>query len=119
MPVVAGYLGQATPPGTKPMALFSPAVGEIVRVTGIFVCNHTAGALTFTIYLNNTGNLFLPENYLYNDEPLAANETLVLPRNEDGGNRPAIWMDNPNGAIGVQSSVGGSITFSAFGIRTS
>ena len=119
MAVTGGYLGQVMPSGTKPVPLYVLATGLIVRVTTICICNHTAGGLTYSLYFNNDGSIFLPENFLYSDESIAANETLWLPRNEDGGDRPSIWMGNAAGALGFQASAGDALTATAFGIITS
>lgn len=102
-------LGQATPADTNAASIYSPNDSVIGIVRNIFVCNTTAGALSFRIFVDNDGTTYDTTTALYYDVSIAANTTTKLD--------VFIPLNNSSGNLAVRSSSANNLTFTAFGVE--
>ncbi len=91
-------LGQATP-STTATSIYSPDSGNVGIIKTIVVCNTTAGALTFRIFLDDNGTTYSTATALFYDVSIAANTSLIY--------NVYIPMNDSNGNLAVRSSATG------------
>jgi len=99
-------LGQSRPAGVTADSLYSPDDGVVTTVEKLVVVNTGASAL-FDVYHDEDGSTYNQSTALYYSRTIVANETLLV----DLG----LYMNNPNGNIGVRTSVTSALTFSLYG----
>lgn len=98
-------LAQARPNTATVVALYSPAQRAIIK--RVIICNTTAGASLFRMYLDDDGSTFDESTALFWDKTVAAGETIF---------QDAYWaMDNPDGNVGVRSATAQALTYTLFG----
>lgn len=98
-------LGQLAPADTNAASLFSPSVRTVVRQ--IIVCNTTAVAATFRIFIDNDGTTYSVATALFYDVTINGNTTVSI-----NGYYP---MDDANGNLAVRTGTANALTFTAFG----
>lgn len=70
-------LGQQNPnAATDTQAFQSPGDADLL-ITGYSICNRSAVATSFRIWIDNSGGTD-NKQYLYYDKPIGANDTIVL-----------------------------------------
>jgi len=87
---------------TKPTPL-----SKIITITGIVVCNTTASAINYSIYICTNGTTYDQTTALLYQNPIAANETQVVDLQ--------VSLDTASGTIGVQNSSANAINFTVIG----
>lgn len=112
----------ADPVSHDPQSLFSPGdvpsvVGTVftsptgagtrgTRIASIWICNHTAGVVTYTLHHVNSGGVALPANKIYDAFALPPGETFKL--------LEGIILD-PGDFLAHLASAGASISVHGFG----
>lgn len=108
----SGVLGQHYPSDTNDYDLVVEESNQFVKIIySIVICNSTGGNLTFRIYLARVGNYGIGTALFY-DVSIPANTTIVI--DTDSG-----WAIDDTRKLGIQASAGSSLTFTAFGKRSS
>ena len=102
-------LGQLRPADTNAASLYSPAAGTKTIIRQIYVCNSSAGALSFRIFHDDNGTTYDKDTALYYDHNVAANDTEVIDCH--------LYMDDNTGNVAVRSSSANDINFIAYGIE--
>ena len=100
-------LGQTQPTTTFAASLYSPGASTTAIIRRILVCNTTAAANTFSIYLDDDGSTYNDTTALYRDTAITANSTTEI--------KTFIAMDDSSGNLAVQASANSTVTFTAFG----
>ena len=103
-------LAQVRPANVSNMDAYSPADGVTTEVETILVCNQTGASVDYRIFHDEDGTTYSRVTSLYYDVPLAAYTTAEI--------QIKIYMNNPAGHIGVQSSTGDALTFTLYGKET-
>lgn len=99
-------LGQLRPADTTAASLYSPA-GETAIIKSIVVCNTTASAAAFRIFLDDNGTTYDQTTALFYDANINANETVEI---------DTYWpMNDSTGNLAVRTDTGSALTFTAFG----
>ena len=62
---------------TSAASLRDAVENKFVQILGFKVCNHTAGAVTFSLHIVPSGGTAVDANLLYSEESVAANDTLA------------------------------------------
>ncbi len=102
-------LAQSRPNGTgNTTAYTKPTIAnKLSTVYGIVVCNTTASAVTYRVFVCTNGSTYDQTTALVYDAPLAANESQMV--------ELQFTLDTASGTIGVQSSTGNAINFTIIG----
>jgi hypothetical protein len=101
-------LGQVrnTVGGTAESA-YSPGASETAIIKSITVCNQSASADTYRIYLDDNGTTYSQETALFYDIAISAGETHLL---------SVYWpMDDSTGNLAVEAATTDAVTFTVFG----
>lgn len=106
-------LAQARPSGTATSVLYTPGTNKTAKVTAIFLCNTTAGAVVFSIYHDKDGSTFDETTALYFAQSLAANTTLLIEFDSEFG----IFMNDSVGNLGFKQGTSEAITVTVYGIE--
>ena len=69
-------LGQISPPATTEEAIVSASKPSIVST--LFVCNTTASAVTYRLWIRKGAEDTATKQYIYYDDELQANETIAV-----------------------------------------
>lgn len=101
-------LSQIRPGSTTVVSIYSPALNEIVEIKEVIVCNTTAAAHDFSIFLDHDGTSYDEGTALYFDEALAANTTKQI--------ETSWWMRDSAGNMAVKTDTNDAFTFTVFGI---
>jgi len=102
-------LAQARENSTNAVSVYSPAASTTGIIKSITVCNQTAGAVTYRIFLDDDGTTFDESTALYFDIALPANTTDLL---------DVHWgMDNSSGNLAYRSNTANAITITVFGVE--
>lgn len=115
MPIRRTYklLSQKKPATTSAILAIRPVEDTYVLVKSIFVANTTAGAVSFSIYVDKDGEEAEADTALYQAVSVAANTTTLIQLTEDN----AIVLENSDSRLYVKSSAGNSLTFTIFGLE--
>lgn len=110
MPIQEKQLGQVrnTTGGTAESA-YSPGSGVTGVIKQIVICNQTASADTFSIYLDDDGSVASEETALFKDAAIAANDTIII-----NGYWP---MNNAAGNLSVEAATTDAVTFTVLGLE--
>lgn len=101
-------LGQLRPTSTTAASLFSPAANQSWIAKSLYVCNNTAGSVTFRIFHDEDGTTYDESTALYFDTALAANTTLVI--------TGLLAGETNAGNIGVRTGTNDALTFTLYGV---
>lgn len=108
--LVEKQLGQLRPANTTAASLYSPGAERAI-IKSIVVCNTTATAATFRIFIDDDGSTYDQDSALFYDAPIQANETVEI---------STYWpMNNSAGNLGVRTGTADAINFTAFGVIVS
>lgn len=107
--MVEKVFGQARPLDLEPVSIYSPDTRIIGIIKTIVVCNLTAAAVAYRIFVDDDGTTYDQDTALAYDINILANTT-----EEWYGYYP---MNNPDGNLAVRSSVAAALTFTAFGVE--
>lgn len=100
-------LGQGTPPDTTAVSIFSPDRRDRFTIENIIICNTTASAATYRIFVDDDGSTYDATTAIAYDISLAGNTTDFIEVN--------IYMSDPAGNLAVRTSTGNSLTFTVNG----
>lgn len=103
-------LGQITPPSSDtPVEIYSP--GENIEARGVMitVTNDSNQDRTATVYFDNTGVTY--------DNTTRISQRTVTKGNESDKAGLLLAMSDLNGSLAVESSTGGDLTFTIWGIE--
>lgn len=103
------YLTTAVPIGTTAGSLYSPATGEQVYLTRIWIANTDTGVQQYSLYFDNDGTSYTTSTAIASLVTLDAGAGEYVDIN--------IPMKNSAGNFGVKSSKGSAFTFTLFGIK--
>ena len=103
-------LGQLRPADTNAASLYSPT-GESAIIKSLIICNTTATAATFRIFLDDDGTTYDQTTALFYDTNINGNETVEI---------DTYWpMNNSAGNLAVRTGTSSALTFTAFGAEIS
>lgn len=105
-------LGQNRPSDTSNATLFEATLGT--EITSIAICNVTGSPVTFRLFHDLAGTTYDESNALYFDKQVLANDTLWVGSESEGA---GIQMEAAD-SLGVRSSVGDALTFTAYGVTS-
>jgi|TARA_R110000744_G_scaffold94252_1_gene182004 hypothetical protein len=100
-------LGQLRPTNTTAASLFSPTRGHEYRIDVIYVSEHAGATPTYRLFFDDDGTTY--------DQTTAIAYDLALSANQSKRVEGPFYMNNASGNIGVRTSAGSQITFTAFG----
>ena len=102
-------LGQHRINSTTATSLYSPGASTTAIIKSIVVCNQTAGAATFRIFIDDNGTTYDESTALYFDVAIVANTTIQI---------DTFWpMDNSAGNLATRTDTANALTFTAFGVE--
>ena len=110
MAIQEKQLGQVrnTTGGTAESA-YSPGAGVTAVIKSIVVCNNTASADTFAIYVDDNGVVYSEETAQFHDVAIAANTTILL---------SVYWpMNDQTGNLAVEAATTDAVTFTVYGLE--
>lgn len=109
-------LAQRMPTTTAATFLYHPPTISTTTIAKlILVCNNTASAVTFSIWVSPTGSTSGNAYAIYNGTTVSANLTRSLPF--CGDDEMGIILVGNTASLLVQSSVANAITFTVYGVE--
>jgi hypothetical protein len=105
-------LAQVRPTDTNALVAVSKALKRKVVIMSIIVCNTTASAESFSIYLDNDGTTYDATTALFVSTPIAPYTTYVI--EFETGLPMAVGT---TGKLAVKSSTGSAITYTVNGVE--
>ena len=99
-------LGQLRPSEITAVSLYSPPVGDNV-VHSIIVCNTSDSEATYSIFVDDNGEVYNETTAIFWEAALPANTSDVL--------EVKICMNDETGSLGVKTGSINALTFTAFG----
>ena len=107
-------LAQRVPATTSPTLFYRPPSGKSAEIKQLIVCNQSAGADTFSIFIDKDGTKAVAGTAIYGATSLAAHTTLIVPFDGECG----LILESSDSSITVQCDTSaGHITFSIFGFE--
>src|SRR3990167_3542269 len=103
-------LGQLRPSNTTAASLYKPAVNVIGVPLWLYICNTTAGGLTYRVFIDADGTTYDETTALAFDKAIAANDFATLDFGPDG-----LPMPDSAGNLAVRTSAGSGLTFTCWG----
>ncbi len=100
-------LAQSRPSGTGTTTAYTKPTKAPVTITSIAVCNTTASAVQFSIYVSPTGTTY--------DQTTALAYSMTIPANDTDIIQFPFTLDTAGGTVGVQSSTGNALMFTIIG----
>ncbi len=100
-------LGQLRPADTIAASLYSPSTNITGIIKNLVVCNTTAIADTFRVFLDDDGTTYDQSTALFYDAPIAANTTVLVDMYSP--------MSNSAGNLAVRSGTASALTFTLSG----
>lgn len=100
-------LGQTRPSDTSATSIISPTTGEVYSIGTIVICNTSDSDVTYSIYHDDDGSTYDETTALFWEATIRANSSDAISL--------FMAMDDPDGNLAVQSSVGNALTFTAYG----
>jgi len=107
------HLAQSRPADTSSVSIVSPIADQIIIIQQIIVCNSTAAAATFNIYLDNDGTTYGQATALYFGYSLAANTSIIISFSQDS--ESGLYLTNIAGNLAVSSGTASALTFTVNG----
>lgn len=99
--------GQSRPANTNAVSIYSPASNVTAIIRSIVICNTTALAATYRLFVDDDGTTYDETTAIVFDTSLAANTSTVM---------DVYWpMANAAGNIAVRTGTLNAITFTVFG----
>jgi hypothetical protein len=100
-------LGQLRPANTTAASLYSPGASTTAIIKTIVVCNQTASAATYRIFVDDDGTTYDQTTALFYDITIGANSTDQIDT--------FYAMDDANGNLAVRTGTNSALTFTCFG----
>ena len=102
-------LGQHRINSTTATSLYSPGASTTAIIKSVVVCNQTASAATFRLFIDDDGTTYDQTSALYYDVSIAGNTTIQI---------DTYWpMNDANGNLATRTGTANAITFTAFGVE--
>jgi len=89
------------------VSIFSPDRRDRFTIENIIICNTTASAATYRIFLDNDGSTYDATTAIAYDVSLAGNATDIIEVN--------LYMTDPAGNLAVRTGTGNALTFTVNG----
>jgi len=100
-------LGQLRPANTTAASLYSPGASTTAVIKSIIVCNQSAAAAKFRIFVDNDGTTYDQTTAHYYDISIGATTTLQI---------DTFWaMNDATGNLAVRTDTNDALTFTAYG----
>lgn len=103
-------LGQLRPANTTAASLYSPGSNITAEITTIVVCNQGGNNASFRVFHDDDGTTYDETTALFWDVDILANETVMV--------QGPLYINNSSGNLGVRTSAGNELTFTAYGFET-
>lgn len=107
MAIQEKVLGQLRPANTTVASLYSPPANTTAIFKTLLVCNTTAGAALYRVFLHDTGTTYDQTTALFYDVSVAGNTTAII---EIFG-----AMSQDAGNIAVRTDTANALTFTLMG----
>ena len=111
MAQVIKQLGQAAPSNTTATSLFSPGSSQEAIIHNVIICNTTAAAAKYRLFVDDNGTTYDATTALVYDETVSAYTTEVF--------EVKICMNDGTGNLGVRTDTANALTFTANGVTFS
>lgn len=103
-------LDQVRPSAATNTSAYSPAANKIALISQLIICNTSAAATTFRVFMDIDGTTFDVDSALAYDVPIAGNETIDLV----GLLSQGPWTMNENANLAVYATLA-TLTFTTLG----
>lgn len=100
-------LGQARPPNSTPVKIYSPARKVQAVIEGVTICNTETDPTTFSIYLDGFGETYDKSTAQYFNAYIDAESTVKL--------LERWYLRNAVGSLAVKTTDASRLTFSIYG----
>jgi len=104
---IKAQLAQATPSDATAVSIFSPDRRDRFTIENIIICNTTASAARYRIFVDNDGSTYDATTAIIYDVSLAATTTDIIEVN--------LYMTDPAGNLAVRTNIGSALTFTVNG----
>ena len=95
--------------GGTPESIYSPGASTTGIIKSIVICNQSASADSYSIFLDDNGTTYTEATALVFDETIAAKTTVIL---------NVYWpMNDATGNLAVECATTARCTFTAFGLE--
>lgn len=102
-------LGQNRINSTTATSIYSPGASTTAIIKAVTICNQTAIAATFRLFLDDDGTTYDQTTSLYYDVAIGANTTVLI---------DTYWpMNDANGNLATRSGTANALTFTVFGVE--
>jgi len=109
MAQVIKQLGQLRPANTTAASLYSPAASTETIIHNVIICNQTASAATYRLFVDDDGTTYDESTALVFDASVAANSTEIF--------EIKICMNVSTGNLAVRTGTASALTFTANGVE--
>jgi hypothetical protein len=109
MTTVCKMLGQARLTNTDVYSLYSPPDGKQAIIRNIMLCNTSFSDVTYTLFHDDDGQIYLDSTTLYKNVTILEGATLTLDLH--------ICMNNKNGNLAVRCNTPNALTVTAYGME--
>ena len=100
-------LGQNRINSTTATSIYSPGASTTAIIKSVVICNQTAIAATFRLFLDTDGTTYDQTTALFYDVAIAANTAVVI---------DTFWpMNDADGNLATRTSTANALTFTVFG----
>ncbi len=100
-------LAQSRPSGTGAVTGYTKPTKDVPTIVGIGVCNTTASAVQYSIYICKNGATYDQTTAIAYSTNINANDSLFV--------EFPFTLDTTSGSIGIQSSTGNALNFTIIG----
>lgn len=107
-------LVQRAPVTTSATLLYQPPDSTSTEIRSIFIANTTAGASTFSLYVDKNGVRNGTANALYNSVSVSANSTTLISFSAGAG----LFLESSDSSISAKVGTATALTFTLFGLET-
>ncbi len=103
----AKVLAQSNPSATTSTDIYTVPAYRTANITGVVVCNRSGSAITFRLSIGVAGAVLANAQYLYYDQSLPANQSLILETS---------WLLGVSDVVRVYAS-DTNVSFTLFGVE--
>ena len=113
MAFVRSHLAQSRPANTNAASILTGIDQQVVVIQQIIVCNQTASAATYRIFLDNDGTTYSEVTALFYDVSQAANSSSIIELgfSVDSG----LYLTSSSGNLAIRSGTANALTFTVNG----
>ena len=107
------HLAQSKPTWTTSSSILSPIEDQTIIIQQIIVCNTTASAATFSIFLDNDGTTYDQTTALIYGYELGANDMMMFSFGQDA--ESGLYLTDVSGSLALKSDTASALTFTING----